>query len=93
MGKQTTIPGTNQKAIKEIDVAAEAYVDIRDKRMKLTAKEVEAQVALVAAMNKHRLTAYRCTSTDEPLDVILVTKTKPTVRAPKDEEADEVGEA
>jgi len=50
LGKQATIPGTNGKAITEIDRAAEAYVEIRNKRMKLTTKEVEAQATLVAAM-------------------------------------------
>ncbi len=89
MAKQTTIPGTTPKAIAEIEQAAEAYVDIRDKRMKLTAKEVEAQAALVEAMQKHGLTAYRCQSTDENLDVLMVTKTKARVRSPKDEEAGE----
>ena len=93
MGKQATIPGTNQKAIPEIDRAAEAYVEIRDKRMKLTTKEVEAQATLVAAMQKHTLTAYRCTSTDDPLDVTMVTVNKAKVRAPKDEDEAEGDEA
>ena len=92
MGKQIAIPGTTQKAVKEIDQAAEAYVDVRDKRMKLTTKEVEAQATLVAAMQKHTLLAYRCTSTDEPLDVTMVTKTKARVRGPKDEDTDEEAE-
>lgn len=86
MAKQTLIPGTEQKSIKEIDDAAEAYVEIRDKRMALTKKEVEAQATLVAAMAKHNLTAYRCTSTDDPLDVTLVSKTRAKVRGPKDED-------
>lgn len=89
MGKQITIPGTVQKAIAEIDKAAEAYVDIRDKRMKLTVKEVEAQATLVAAMQKHKLEAYRCLSTDEPLDVTMVNVTKAKVRTKKDEDAAE----
>lgn len=90
MGKQATIPGTTQKAIAEIDHAAEAYVDVRDKRMKLTTKEVEAQAALVAAMQKHGLTVYRCTSTDDPLDVTVISTMKAKVRSPKDEnEGDE----
>ena len=89
MGKQIAIPGTTQKAVPAIDRAAEDYVDIRDKRMKLTAKEVAAQATLVEAMQKHKLEAYRCTSTDEPLDVTMVTKTKARVRGPKDEDAEE----
>jgi len=87
VAKQTTIPGTNGKAITEIDRAAEAYVDIRDKRMKLTTKEIAAQATLVAAMQKHKLSAYRCTSTDDPLDVTLVSISKAKVKSPKDEEA------
>lgn len=89
MAKQTTIPETNHKAIAAIDRAAEAYVEIRDKRMKLTVKEVEAQATLVAAMQKHELTAYRCTSTDDPLDVTMVSVTKAKVRSPKDENGEE----
>lgn len=88
MGKQATIPGTTPKAIAEIDRAAEAYVEIRDKRMKLTAKEVEAQATLVAAMQKHKLDAYRCTSTDDPLDVTMIVVAKAKVKAPKDEDGD-----
>jgi hypothetical protein len=89
MAKHFTIPGTTQKAILAIDRAAEAYVEVRDKRMKLTAKEVEAQAALVAAMQEHQLTVYRCTITDEPLDVTMVTTTKAKVKTKKDEDADD----
>ncbi len=88
MGKQATIPGTNHKAIAEIDRAAEAYVDIRDKRMKLTTKEVEAQATLVAAMQKHNLQVYRCNATDDPLDVTLISATKAKVKSPKDDAED-----
>jgi hypothetical protein len=89
MAKQTTIPGTTPKSIAEIDKAAEAYVEVRDKRMKLTVKEVEAQATLVAVMQKHGLTVYRCSSTDETLDVVMITKTKAKVKGPKDEDAAE----
>jgi hypothetical protein len=51
--KQMDIPGTERPKIKEIEAAAEAYVDVRDKRMKLTEKEVTAQTALVAAVVAH----------------------------------------
>lgn len=89
MGTQAVIPGTTQKAIAEIDRAADADVDIRDKRMKRTTKDVEARATLVAAMPKHGLTAYRGTSTDDPLDVTMVSTTKAKVRSPKDEAEDE----
>ena len=36
-----------------IEVLADTYVDARDKRMKLTKKEVDAKTELVAALHEH----------------------------------------
>jgi len=51
--KQLPIPGTERPSIKEIDEAAEAYVNVRDKRQELTKKEVAAKQALSDLMHKH----------------------------------------
>lgn len=69
--RQTQIPGTEDREIKEVNAAAEAYVTQRDKRMKLTEKEVEAKEALIAVMKKHGLTVYRDDEAAPPLIVTL----------------------
>lgn len=93
--KQMKIPGTEPKTIKEVNDAAEAYVDARDERMKKTEKEVEAKEALVAVMKKHDLQVYKDDDAEPPLIVTLtpgVDKVKVT-RADGDEDAgDEAGE-
>lgn len=71
MAKQQQIPGTERKTIKEIDDAAEAYVEARDKRMRLTEKEVERREALVNAMKRNGLTIYRDDSASPALLVML----------------------
>jgi hypothetical protein len=45
-------------SISELDDAAESYVDVRNKRMKLTTKEIEAHGQLLEIMKKHKLTHY-----------------------------------
>jgi hypothetical protein len=45
--------GFDRPKIKAIEEAAAAYVDVRDKRMKLTPKEVEAKTTLIDACKKH----------------------------------------
>jgi hypothetical protein len=51
--RQSELPGTERKVIREIEAAAEKYVIVRDKRMKLTKKEVDAKEELAALMNDH----------------------------------------
>lgn len=57
--RQTFIPGTEPKSIAAIDKLADSYVDIRDKRMELTAEEIEASAELLDEMVKHDLTEYK----------------------------------
>ena len=59
MAKQAELPGVERKKIKEIEDAAESYVALRDKRMAILTKEVEAKAALLDTMHKHKLTLYR----------------------------------
>lgn len=47
------IPGTERPKIKAIEDAASTYVDARDKRMKLTEKEIECKAKLIDAMQRH----------------------------------------
>lgn len=70
--RQLKIAGTGGEEIKEVNDAAEAYVEARDKRMKLTEKETEAKEALIAVMKKHDLTVYKDDEANPPLVVTLV---------------------
>lgn len=72
--KQLEIVGTERPSNKEVDLAAEEYVEQRNKRMKLTEKEKDAKTALIAVMKKHKLNVYRDESADPPLTVTLETK-------------------
>ena len=80
--KQLAIPGTKGPSIKELDKAAEAYVEVRNERMELTGREVEARGRLVACMQKHALTVYRVDA-DEPLIVTLEDDVKVKVKKAK----------
>lgn len=64
--------GTEKKSIKEVDSAAEAYVEVRDERMKLTEREVEARDVLLAVMQKHKLDLYRDDDAAPPLLVTII---------------------
>ena len=57
--KQEQIPGTEQPRVKDVEQAAERYIDVRDKRMALTEKEVTAHASLLEAMHRHGLESYR----------------------------------
>jgi len=56
--KQADLPGMEDKHIREIEDAAHEYAEARDKRMKLTEKEVEKKGELLAAMQKHKKRHY-----------------------------------
>jgi hypothetical protein len=91
--KQLPIPGTEKETIKEVDSAAEAYVEARDERIRLTDKEVDAKDALVTVMKKHKLDVYRDENAVPPLIVTLIPgEDKVKVSRAKDEE-DEEGES
>jgi hypothetical protein len=67
--RQLTIQGTEKPTIVEIDSAAEAYVEARDERMKLTDAESEAHDALLEVMKKHNIEVYRDMNAIPPLTV------------------------
>lgn len=52
--QQLEIEGTEAPKIKEIEIAAEAYVDVRDRRMKLTEKEIVAKTGLIQTVLEHQ---------------------------------------
>lgn len=77
--KQGELPGVEAPSIPEIDDAADSYVALRDKRMALTEKEIDARAVLIAAMDKHKLTSYRYDDnvvTVEPSEKVHVKKAK-----------------
>lgn len=84
--RQAEIPGTERKRVEELDHAAEAYVEARDKRMALSEDEHTAKEALIAAMRKSGLSVYRDEEADPPLTVTLTPgkdQVKVTVGAPE----------
>ena len=79
--KQLEIAGTERASkIDELDVAAEKYVEARDKRMSLTKKEIEQRSLLISAMQKHKLEVYEDTGADPPLLVTLSEKLEVKVK-------------
>lgn len=71
--KQLEIAGTERpNKVKDVDEAAEAYVEVRDKRMALTKKEAEKKSALIEVMKKHNLTAYEDLDADPQLLVTVI---------------------
>lgn len=71
MARQKELVGVEKESVKEIEAAAEAYVDVRDKRMKLTTKEVEAKATLIEVMRRNKRTVYRDDNAAPPLLVTL----------------------
>ncbi len=87
--RQAELKGIERKAIKEINDAAEGYVDARDRRMKLTEKEHESKEALIAVMKKHDTLVYRDDEANPPL-IVTLTPGKDNVKVAK--AGDDMGE-
>ena len=51
-------PGVGVQKYKDIDAAADHYVEVRDKRMALTEKEIAAREEVTVAMQAHGLLCY-----------------------------------
>lgn len=95
MPKQTELPGTERPTIKEIDKAADHYVSIRDKRMKLTEQEVTAKTNLLQVVLEHERQlskndqgelVYRY---DDEIVIVKPGKANVKVKGAHDEEEDE----
>lgn len=67
--KQQSLPGMEDTAIPEIENAAEAYAEIRDRRMALTKQETEARDTVLSAMKKHGKRTYRHGEIDAEITV------------------------
>lgn len=81
-GKTAALPGVEDgRVVKEISDAAAEYEKIRDRRMKLTEEESEANERLVKAMKKHRRKVYKDADNYEPALVVNLTVKDPTERA------------
>lgn len=50
---QKELAGMEAPEIKDIEEAADQYVTVRDKRMKLTTQEIAAKTALIQTVQKH----------------------------------------
>jgi hypothetical protein len=83
MARQKEIPGTERPKHPEVDAAAEGYVKVRDKRIKLSADEKAAKAALVEAMRAAGLKVYR--DDEAGLIVALAEKTDVKVTEVDDE--------
>lgn len=56
--KARDLPGLEDRAIKPLEEAAEAYADIRDQRMELGRSETELKSKLLTLMKKHGKSTY-----------------------------------
>lgn len=52
--KQSELPGVEAPSIPEIEEAADKYVQVRDKRMKLTEQEIAARTTLIQTLHAHQ---------------------------------------
>lgn len=85
--KQTSVPGTEPKTVKEVTDAAEAYAEFRDQRQSLGRDERGAKLKLIEAMRKANLTSYRDPNASPPFTVTL-TEGETKVKVKRDGEAD-----
>lgn len=56
--RQPRLPGIDDPAIEELEVAAEDYAKIRDQRMALNEEESELKTNLLSLMHKHDKKKY-----------------------------------
>lgn len=90
-GKQPKLPGTeNPDRIDALEALAARYVDVRDERMGLTKKEVEAKTLLAEEMKKRGLTKYACDTDD--LDVVILPAKEGKLKVIRRDEADAGGD-
>lgn len=80
--KQEVFEDMKQAEIPEVSVAAQDYADLRDERMELTRKEVEARQLLIDLMHKNNLTTYKVGQ----LTASLETSEKVKVQVEKEED-------
>lgn len=84
--KAPELPGMERKTIKAIESAAEEYAELRDKRMAVLEKEVEAKARLLDVMHKHECTIYKFD--DKIVEVLPTEKVKVRKAGSKADEDD-----
>lgn len=82
-GRQKRLPGTEDAEIEELESIAEEYVDIRDKRQRLTVNEVRLKGELLTEMKKNNKTTYNHGGCEIS---VIVEKEKVKVKFKKDDE-------
>ena len=77
------------REIKELNEAAEAYADVRDERQALTRKEVESKGTLLDLMHKKKMSDY--VSPGGTIEIhVIVEKEKVRVKIKKDSDGEAV---
>lgn len=71
LGKQVPAPGFEQKTVKAVDDAAEAYQELREQQAALGKQVKAAHDALVLQMEKNSIERYTDKTAVPPLDVRL----------------------
>lgn len=84
-GKQSRLPGKDFEPIMEIENAMEKYREIRDDRMRLTAREIEANLELVKVMDAHKQKTYTSPDGKGKAEIIIEKKIKAKVSSVKTE--------
>jgi hypothetical protein len=87
--KQATFPGMEEPTFKDIDAAAEVYIDARDERIALSRLEKERKTALIDKMTEHELSIYKL---PDGRKVILDGKTEVHIQKAKAPESNGDGE-
>lgn len=96
--KQLEIPGTERVRIEEIESAADNYVKVRDKRMRLTEQEVAAKVNLLQILlqNEEKLSPNaegdKTYAYDDEIVILRSGKRNVKVKAVKDSEGEDEDE-
>lgn len=81
--KQPRLPGMVPEKVAEIEDAMEHYRAVRDERMQLTAREGEANEALVKVMQEHKVKEYVSPDGRGKATIITEQKVKAKVSAVK----------
>ena len=85
MPRKQNLPGFEGKSIKEVEDAAEDYVEARDSRMAKQKIEKDCHDRLMLLMGKHKLSAYEY----DGKTVAVVEDKKVRVRQSKEDGGDE----
>lgn len=88
--RQILLPEMEADRLRDVEEAADDYVEVRDTRMAWTKKEIAASQRLMEVMKEHKLTNYDAADYVVRIDVSATEKVK--VKAKKHDE-DSNGEA